>query len=193
MMRKRSLFLCALLVAFWLAVSAEVDIQHLLVGAVLAVLTVWFWQDLGPRLPRLLSGGELLLLGHCLLSLVRFIIESNISVAKTILLSNPSVGPIFVVMRPPIESQWARVLLANCITITPGTITVDIDPETGQFIVHVLTYKAAVELSNWRIIRVISHLESWKQRRTEHAMATGRSHDTDSLRAVAGDYRSDSH
>jgi hypothetical protein len=63
-MRKRSLLFCALLLAFWLVVSGEVDPQHLLAGAVLAILTVWFWQDLGPRLPRLLSGGELLLLGH---------------------------------------------------------------------------------------------------------------------------------
>jgi len=106
--RKRSLLLCALLVAFWLAVSAEVDMQHLLVGAVLAILTVWFWQDLGPRLPRLLSAGELLLLGHCLLTLVRFIIQSNIAVAKTILLSSPPVGPVFAVMRPPIESNWGE-------------------------------------------------------------------------------------
>ena len=192
-MRKRSLLLCALLVAFWLAVSAELDPQHLLVGAVLAILTVWFWQDLGPRLPRLLCAEELLLLGHCLFTLVGFIIQSNISVAKTILLSSPSVGPIFVIMRPPVESNWARVLLANCITITPGTVTVDVDPKTGQFIVHVLTYKAAAELANWRIIRVIRHLESWKQRRTEHAMATGRSHGIDSFRAVAGDHRSDGH
>lgn len=193
LMRKRSLLFCALLLAFWLVVSGEVDPQHLLAGAVLAILTVWFWQDLGPRLPRLLSGGELLLLGHCLLALVRFVIQSNISVAKTILLSSPSVGPIFVVTRPPLESNWARVLLANCITITPGTVTVDVDPKTGQFIIHVLTYKAAVELSNWQIIREIRHLESWKQRRAQHAMATDRSHDIDSVRALAGNHRSDSH
>jgi len=54
--------------------------------------------------------------------------------------------------------------LANCITITPGTVTVDIDPKTGQFIVHVLTGEAAAELFNWQIIREISHLESWKRR-----------------------------
>jgi multicomponent Na+:H+ antiporter subunit E len=192
-MRKRSLLLCALLVAFWLAISAEVDSQHLLVGAVLAILTVWFWQDLGPRLPRLLSAGELLLLGHCLLTLVRFIIQSNVAVAKTILLSSPPVGPVFVVMRPPIKSNWGRVLLANCITITPGTVTVDIDPKTGQFIVHVLTDEAAAELFNWQIIREISHLESWRKRRAKHAVATGRPHGVDSFRALACDHRPDSH
>ncbi len=190
-MRKRSLVLFALLLAFWLAISAEVDVQHLLVGAVLALMTVWFLHDLGPRLPRLLSAEELLLLGHCLMTLIRFIIQSNIAVAKTIILSSPPVGPVFVVMRPPIESNWGRVLLANCITITPGTVTVDIDPKTGQFIVHVLTDEAAAELFSWQIIREISHLETWSQRRTKHAVATDRSHGVDSHRALTSDYRSD--
>ncbi|NMB45661.1 MAG: Na+/H+ antiporter subunit E [Firmicutes bacterium] len=191
-MRKRSFVLFALLLVFWLVVSAEVDSQHLVVGAVLAVMTVWFWQNLGPRLPRLLSGTELLLLGHCLVTLVRFIIQSNIAVAKTILLSSPPVGPVFVVMRPPIESNWGRVLLANCITITPGTVTIDIDPETGQFIVHALTEEAARGLFDWQIIHEVSNLESWKQRRAKHAVAASGSHGVDSLRPVAGDYRPDS-
>lgn len=163
-MNKRSLVLCAILLIFWLVISAEADWQHILVGTVLALATVWFWQDLGPRLPRLLSGTELLLLGHCIMTLIRFIIQSNIAVAKTILLSSPPVGPVFVVMRPPIESNWGRVLLANCITITPGTVTVDIDPETGQFIVHALTEEAAHGLFDWQIIQEISNLESWGQR-----------------------------
>ena len=190
---KRSLILFALLLAFWLAISAEVDLQHLLAGAVLSALTIWFWQELGPRLPHLLSVEELLLFGHCILTLTRFIIQSNIAVAKTILLSSPPVGPVFVVMRPPVESHWGRVLLAHCITITPGTVSIDIDPETGLFIVHALTEETAAELFNWQIIREISYLESWGERRSKHAVATGRSHGVDSLRTPARDYRSDSH
>ncbi|MGI6131842.1 MAG: Na+/H+ antiporter subunit E [Bacillota bacterium] len=192
-MRKRSLVLCALLLVFWLAISAEVDLQHLLVGGVLALLTVWFWQDLGPRLPRLLSATELLLLGRCLMILIRFIIQSNIAVAKTILLSNPPVGPVFVVMRPPIESNWGRVLLANCITIAPGTVTIDIDPKTGQFIVHTLTEDAAAGLFDWQITREINNLESWGDRRAKNAVAASRPYGADSLRTLASDYRSDGH
>jgi multicomponent Na+:H+ antiporter subunit E len=192
-MRKRSLVLCALLLAFWLAISAEVDLQHLLVGGVLALLTVWFWQDLGPRMPRVLSGTELLLLGRCLMTLIRFIIQSNIAVAKTILLSSPPVEPVFVVMRPPIESNWGRVLLANCITITPGTVTIDIDPKTGQFIVHALTEETATGLFDWQITRGISDLESWGVRRAGNAVAASRSYGVDSLGTLASDHRSDGH
>lgn len=191
-MRKRSLILFASLLAFWLMISAEVDIQHLMAGAVLAFLTVWFWQDLGPRLPHLLSFSELLQLGYCLLILIRFIIQSNIAVAKTVLLSKPPAGPVFVVIRPPIESNWGRVLLANCITITPGTVTVDIDPKTGQFIIHALTDEAGAGLFDWQVTREISKLESLRKRRAKHAVVAGRPHDTDSLSTLASDYRSDS-
>ena len=51
----------------------------------------------------------------------------------------PLVDPVFMVLDPGLNTNWGRVLLATCITITPGTITVDIDPETGHFIVHALT------------------------------------------------------
>jgi NAD(P) transhydrogenase subunit alpha len=143
-MRKRSLILFVLLLVFWLVISAEMDLQHILVGMFLALITVWFWQDLGPRLPSMPSAEELLRLGHCLVLLVGYIIQSNITVAKTLLFSGKPVSPVFVEMETPIRSNRGRVLLATCITITPGTVTIDVDPETGRFIVHALTSMSTV-------------------------------------------------
>lgn len=192
-MRKRSVILFILLLAFWLVISAEADLQHIFVGAVLALITVWFWHDLGPRLPRVLSGRELLLLGRLAISLAWFVIQSNLAVAKTLLFSSPPVGPVFVVMRPPIQSHWGRVLLATCITITPGTVTVDIDPETGQFIVHALTEETAAGLFDWRIIHEIRNLETCRQRGARHAVATSGAHGVNSLGTLKSDYWSDGH
>ncbi len=191
-MRRQWLILVILLLGFWLVVSESVDFQHVAVGVLLSVLTAWFWGSLVDRMPTWPSWQELLLLGHLLVTLVRFIIDSNIAVAKTVLLDSPPVGPVFVVLRPPIESNWGRVLLSNCITITPGTVVIDIDPKTGQFIVHALTAEAAAGLFDWQIIHEISNLESWKQRRVQHGMAFSRSHDPDSMCAVAGDFGADS-
>jgi multisubunit Na+/H+ antiporter MnhE subunit len=191
-MRRQWLILVILLLGFWLVVSESVDFQHVAVGVLLSVLTAWFWSSLVDRMPTWPSWQELLLLGHLLVTLVRFIIDSNIAVAKTVLLDSPPVGPVFVVLRPPIESNWGRVLLSNCITITPGTVVIDIDPKTGQFIVHALTAEAAAGLFDWQIIHEISNLESWKQRRVQHGMAFSRSHDPDSMCAVAGDFGADS-
>ncbi len=193
-MNKRSLMVSfILLLVFWIVISAEVNQQHILVGAFLALVTVWFWQDLGPRLPSMPSSGELLCLGRCLLLLVMYVFQSNITVAKTLLFSSPPVRPVFVVMEPPIKSNWGRVLLATCITITPGTVTVDVDPETGRFIVHALTEETAISLFYWRIIDEIKNLETWRQRRAAHVVDTGRTYDLDSPGTLASDYRTNSH
>lgn len=192
-MRKRSLVLFALLLVFWVVISAGADRQHILVGALLALITVWFWHDLGLRLPSMLSAEELLRLGRCLVLLALYVIQSNITVAKTLLFSSPPVSPVFLVMQPPIKSNWGRVLLATCITITPGTVCIDVDPETGRFIVHALTEEIAISLFYWKIIQEIENLESCRQRRMEHVVDTGRTYDPDSLGTLPSDYRADGH
>ena len=192
-MRKRWLVLFVILSAFGIVISSEIDPQHILAGALLALITVWFWQDFEPRLPGILSPKGLLLLVRCLILLVRYIIESNIAVAKTLLFSSSPVDPILVMMKPDIRSNWGRILLATCITITPGTVTIDINPETGQFIVHALTEEAATGLSNWRIIDEIKNLETRIQRGLDHVVDTGRTNDINSSDTFAGHHRTHNH
>lgn len=159
-MRKRELVSFVLLLLFWLVISQNSDLQHILVGGILAFFTVWFWHDLGPRLPSMPSIRKLPSLGRFLLLLVGYIISSNIAVAKVLIFSDPPASPVFMVMNPNVKSNWGRVLLATCITITPGTVTIDVDPETGQFIVHALTEQMAIDLCHWRIIDEIRKLET---------------------------------
>lgn len=192
-MRKRSLILYVLLLMFWIVISGEMDIKHILIGALLAVITVWFWHDLGPRLPGIPTMKELVYLSYCLILLVSYVIYSNIGVAKTLLFSGKPVDPVFAVMEPPLETNWGRVLLAICITITPGTVVIDVDPDKGRFIVHALTHETAMSLFYWRIIDKIKNLEEYSRRGTEHDLDTGRTHDLDSLGTSKGNHRTDRH
>jgi len=146
---------------FWLIISGEVDYQHVFSGALLSLLIVLFWrEDLFSRLPGTPNIKELLHLGHFILLLVGYIIQANISVAKTLLFSDPPAKPVFMVLEPSVESNWGRALLATCITITPGTVTIDVDPETGRFIVHALTEKTGIDLLHWRLINEIHKIET---------------------------------
>jgi multicomponent Na+:H+ antiporter subunit E len=192
-MRKKSFILFALLLIFVLVISAESDNQHILAGVLISLITVWFWQDLGPRLPVILTAKEMLGLGRCLVLLVWYIVDSNITVAKTLLFSKGQVNPVVIVMQPDIKSNWGRVLLATCITITPGTVTIDVDPETGRFIVHALTEEIADGLINWQMIDEIKKLEIRIKRGARHVVDTDRTHNLDTPSTAAGDYRSDSH
>ena len=193
MVRKRSLILYILLLVFWIAISAEVDFQHIFIGAIISFATVWFWQDLGPRQPSVPTARVFLLLVRCILMMVWYIIQSNIAVAKTLLFNKPPAKPMFVIMETSIKSNWGRVLLGTCITIAPGSVTIDIDPETGRFIVHALTEETAVDLLYWRIIGEIERLEKRMKRGEAHVVDTGRTHGINSADTLASDYRADSH
>lgn len=188
-MYKRSFISFAALLTFWIVISAVVDLEHIMVGIFLSLLTVWFWKDFNPKLPSLLSPKELLLFGRCILMLIGYVVTSNIEVAKILLFSNKSVTPIFIEMDLGIKSDWGRVFLATCITITPGTITIDFDPETNIFTVHALTRETAESLYYWRLITEIRNLERIVQRRHAHVVDTGRIHVSNSSGTIESDNR----
>lgn len=178
-MYKRSFISFIFLLIFWVVISAVVNFEHIIIGVFLSLITVWFWKDFKPKLPSLLSPMELLLFVRCIIMLIGYVIKSNIDVAKILLFSNKSVTPIFIEMDLGIKSDWGRVFLATCITITPGTITVDFDPETGRFTIHALTIETAESLYYWRLITEIKNLERIVQRRHAHVLDTSRIHDSD--------------
>lgn len=188
-MNKRSFISFASLFTFWIVISGVADFQHIIVGLIISVLTAWFWKDFNPRLPRVLSIKELLLFGRCIIMLIVYVIKSNIEVAKILLFSNKSVTPIFLEMHLGVKTDWGRVFLATCITITPGTITIDFDPETNIFTIHALTRESGESLYYWSMITEISNLERLVQRREKHAMDTGRIHDSNSNSSIKSDNR----
>lgn len=189
-MRKRSFLLFVLLLIFMIAVSESIDLQHIIVGAILSAFIVWFWRDLTPGLPSLLYPKELLLLIRSGLMLIGYVILANIEVVRLLLSFNHSVSPMFIEMDLGVKTNWGRVLLASCITITPGTITVDFDPDNNMFTVHALTQKMGVSLGYWKIVNEIKSLEALVQRRHAHVVDTDRIHDFDTLSSDKSNNRS---
>ena len=68
------------------------------------------------------------------------IIRSALYVAGISLSDRSAVDPSVVWFKADYDSPFARALLANSITLTPGTITIDITDE-GYYSVHALTRK----------------------------------------------------
>lgn len=189
-MRKRSFISFFLLLVFWFVISQAISLQHIMVGIFLSLFTVWFWKDLNPKQPSILYPRELLLFGRCIIMLVGYIVKSNIDVAKTLLFSDLSVGSLFLELQTDIKSDWGRVFLAICVTITPGTIVVDFNPNTKIFAVHALTRETGVSLYYWRIITEIENLETLVQRRVNRVVDNGRTHGSNSISTPKSNNRS---
>lgn len=74
--------------------------------------------------------------------LIKEIIKSSLYVSKVVLFKREELNPHIVWFKADYDHPAARALLANSITLTPGTITVDIYDD-GVYSVHALTDSAA--------------------------------------------------
>ncbi len=69
-------------------------------------------------------------LGDFFVALVR----ANLDLAARILSPSLPINPAFVEIRTGLKSPLGRMLLANTITLTPGTLTVDVDDD--RLLIH---------------------------------------------------------
>ncbi len=127
----------AVVFGFWLVVTGSLKPFDLAVGAVVALGVSWWtermlWHD--QRQP--LSARAWLRVPGYLLYLIKEIIVAALYVAERVFDPKLSIAPVMHTHRVRFDSDTARVAFANSITLTPGTITVDVEGDT--FTIHCL-------------------------------------------------------
>jgi multicomponent Na+:H+ antiporter subunit E len=148
----------AVLFLFWILVSSKADLQHMIVGIGAALAVSHLSYDLMAkdtlRPPRLRTLQPILFF---IATLLLEIIKANIEVAKIVLDPKLPIEPSIVKFKTKLKGDTAKVSLANSITLTPGTITMDIIGDT--FYVHTLTREAAEDVTNWPIEDLLKEVE----------------------------------
>ena len=86
----------------------------------------------------------------------RKLVQSNLRLAAIVLSPNLPVNPGIIKVRTRLKSRMGRLMLANSITLTPGTITMDIID--GEFYVHALSKKVADDLLSGEMERRVAHV-----------------------------------
>jgi multicomponent Na+:H+ antiporter subunit E len=89
--------------------------------------------------------------------LLKEILVSNLTVARLVLRPKLRVTPCVVRVKATQRGEGARVLFANSITLTPGTISVA--TESDAIIVHALTREIADGLLGGEMDRRVTALE----------------------------------
>ena len=153
---RRWLVVFLLLFLFWIIFSGMIDIFHLSLGAICCALVAYVSADLILRNPRgkkrLQKTWRFVLY---LPWLIYQVIVANVHVAKLVL--NPSkIHPQVIRFRTKLKSDFSMVTLANSITLTPGTITMDI--EDGEFVVHALSERVALDLLSGDMENRVAHI-----------------------------------
>lgn len=89
--------------------------------------------------------------------LVKEIIKSAWDVSRRILDPRLPISPTLVEFAPTQKTDLGLVVHANSITLTPGTISVEVAP--GRFLVHALTREGAAGLAGSEMDRRCTELE----------------------------------
>ena len=88
--------------------------------------------------------------------LMREVVSSNLAIARLILSRKPQIYSHLIRVRASQKTVIGRVIHANTITLTPGTITLDV--RNGELLVHALTRSAGdpaqTRIIDQRIVKV---------------------------------------
>jgi multicomponent Na+:H+ antiporter subunit E len=111
--------------------------QDLLAGLFIAAFVAYLTGDLFPRKFGLLLDFKRYLLALYYVPVFLWeCIKANIDVAYRVVHPDLPIKPGIVKIKTNLKSDVALTFLANSITLTPGTMCVDIDKEKGILYIH---------------------------------------------------------
>jgi multicomponent K+:H+ antiporter subunit E len=123
------------LVILWLLLVNQVSVGHIVLGALLGWLipfaTTRFW-------PESIHIRHPLTLLHYLWVLIVGIVHGSFHVARLILQGPDRLRPAFVEVPLELRTDLAISLLANTISLTPGTVSVQLSADKRTLTVHAL-------------------------------------------------------
>jgi multicomponent Na+:H+ antiporter subunit E len=120
----------ATLLGFWLLLNGSLATDVWLVGGVAAgVITLLFRQGLSVAAQFRFNLRALLTAPAYGLYFLKALVQSNLRLARIVLSPALPITPGIVKVRTRLQSPMGRLLLANSITLTPGTLSVELDGE----------------------------------------------------------------
>jgi len=134
-------FILALII--WLLLNFPLSLQTLIVGVFAAIFATLFIGDFFTQRPHLfLHPGRYFWFLIYIPVFIWECLKANIDVAFRVIHPSRPIKPGIVRIKTALKSDIALTFLANSITLTPGTLTVDVDKEGGFLYVHWINVKS---------------------------------------------------
>lgn len=143
----------------WLAFAGEITMEIIVIGLIVAAAMFYFiCRYMDYNLEKEKRGWCNALAGfHYIIVLIWEILKANISVMKLILSPKYEVEPTIVHFKTDLKSEISKVILANSITLTPGTITVSL--ENDEYVVHCLDKDFAEGMEDSIFVQLLRKIE----------------------------------
>ena len=140
--RKSQIILFILGFIIWELLTWPFDFQHMIVGILVAGFVAFMTGDMFVKRPHIFK--NFTRYAWFLYYVPLFIwecIKANIDVAYRVCHPDLPINPGIVKVKTSLKSDTALTFLANSITLTPGTMSVDIDAQEGILYIHWIDVK----------------------------------------------------
>ena len=143
----------------WIIFNGRLTGEIVSIGILVAILVYAFvckFMDYSWEKEKRFYKKFLYLIGYALI-LVKEIVVANMQVVHMIWTRKEVMEPVIVRFRADLETELARVILANSITLTPGTITVLL--EENEYTVHCLDKCLAEGMEDSVFVKMLQKIE----------------------------------
>ncbi|NIA20121.1 MAG: cation transporter [Xanthomonadaceae bacterium] len=146
-----------LLLPFWLLLSGHYDLFHISIGIFCCGLVSFFSTDLLFSTANIASHHIVIWRFFLYIPwLIYQIILANILVAKLVLSPKLKIEPQVFSFKTKLKTDLAQTTYGNSITLTPGTITIDVKDD--EFYIHALAGNFADDLLTGEMEKRISKI-----------------------------------
>ncbi len=137
-----------LFVLFWLILAQTFSFEVILIGTIICIAVYLFNKDLHSLIQknRNLVLPNLKFLFSYITVLIVEMFKSNFHVAKVVLSPKLKISSSIVIINTNLKSDFNKAVLANSITLTPGTLALDLIED--KLIIHCLDKEVAKGLKN---------------------------------------------
>ena len=140
--------LALVLFAFWMVLSGRTETKFVVYGILTAVVTTWVTDPL-LLVPKKDGSKKYYVFGFSIPKMIMYffwlmwqLVLANIDVLLATTGQELNIDPKVVRFRFKADNPMASVILANSITLTPGTVTMNVTDD-GVYEIHALTVGAA--------------------------------------------------
>ncbi|TRZ39706.1 Na+/H+ antiporter subunit E [Niallia circulans] len=126
----------------WMVMTVSFEPVAFLKGYLFGLLIIYIFRNFFSARFYLLRIVAVLKLAYIF---IRELIGSNIAVVKTVLKPKLNMQPGIFAYPTILEKDWEITLLANLITLTPGTLVIEVSPDNKILYVHAIDINDAQE------------------------------------------------
>ncbi|WP_168198376.1 Na+/H+ antiporter subunit E [Crassaminicella thermophila] len=144
---------------FWVILAEKINFERLVIGTGICIGAYFFSNNIRISKKReyLLTPKKIYYLITYFFILIKEIVIANFQVARIVLSPNMEISPQIINFDTKLQSDFYRTILANSITLTPGTLTVLM--EENRLVVHCLKKDYIEDVLNSKFEKILLKVE----------------------------------